>query len=74
MCGTNKGVSSGVLDSVSIDGNIEDAFVRTAAAAPAGEGFPRQGFSYTETIKIIPGLSFTNIPVNLVGTFKDIRL
>ncbi|KAJ7070643.1 hypothetical protein C8F01DRAFT_387550 [Mycena amicta] len=63
--------SSGVLDSVNVDGNLEDASVRTLAAAPAGEGFARQGFTYTETIKLIPGLSFTNIAVNLVGTFTS---
>ncbi|KAJ7780920.1 hypothetical protein B0H16DRAFT_1877743 [Mycena metata] len=61
--------STQTLDSVNVDGNLEDAFVRTAPAAPVGQGFPRQQFSFTETIKIIPGLSFTDIPVQLSGTY-----
>ncbi|KAJ6500877.1 hypothetical protein C8R45DRAFT_979411 [Mycena sanguinolenta] len=59
----------GVLDSVSIDGPLEDAFVRTAPAAPAGQGFPRQHFSYIETITIIPGLPFFDVVVHLNGTY-----
>lgn len=59
----------GAADSVNVDGNLEDAFVRTAAAAPAGQGFPRQHFSYVETIKIIPGLSFLDVVVHLDGTY-----
>ncbi|KAJ6500880.1 hypothetical protein C8R45DRAFT_82803 [Mycena sanguinolenta] len=59
----------GVLDSVSIDGPLEDAFVRTAPAAPAGQGFPRQHFSYIETITTIPGLSFLDVVVHLNGTY-----
>ncbi|KAJ7212620.1 hypothetical protein GGX14DRAFT_620918 [Mycena pura] len=69
ILGTNQGLGAHVLlasitsdllegaaDSVNVNGNLEDAFVRTAAAAPAGQGFPRQHFSCIETIKIIPGL------------------
>ncbi|KAJ6456729.1 hypothetical protein C8R45DRAFT_844759, partial [Mycena sanguinolenta] len=53
----------GAADSVNISGNLEDA------AAPAGQGFPRQHFSYIETIKIIPGLSFLDVVVHLDGTY-----
>ncbi|KAJ6500879.1 hypothetical protein C8R45DRAFT_82778 [Mycena sanguinolenta] len=59
----------GVLDSVSVDGPLEDAFVRTAPAAPAGQGFPRQHFSFIETITIIPGLSSLDVVVHLNGTY-----
>ncbi|KAF7346409.1 hypothetical protein MSAN_01868800 [Mycena sanguinolenta] len=59
----------GILDSVNVDGPLEDAFARTAPAAPAGQGFPRQHFSYIETVKIIPGLSFLDIVVHLNGTY-----
>ncbi|KAJ7814079.1 hypothetical protein B0H13DRAFT_461894 [Mycena leptocephala] len=82
ILGTNQGLGphilletiasnfqSGALDSVNVDGNLEDAFVRTSPAAPAGQGFPRQHFAYVETIKIIPGLSFFDVVVNLNGTF-----
>ncbi|KAJ6471192.1 hypothetical protein DFH09DRAFT_480318 [Mycena vulgaris] len=79
ILGTNEGLGPHILlsslasdfqaltrDSVAVDGNLEDAFVRTA---PAGEGFPRQAFQYKETIKIIPGLTFLDVVVNLQGTF-----
>ncbi|KAJ7334929.1 hypothetical protein DFH08DRAFT_879660 [Mycena albidolilacea] len=82
ILGTNQGLGAHILlesiasdfeegaaDSVNVDGNLEDAFVRTAAAAPAGQGFPRQHFSYIETIKIIPGLSFLDVVVHLDGTY-----
>jgi hypothetical protein len=82
ILGTNQGLGphilletiasnfqSGALDSVNVDGNLEDAFVRTSPAAPAGQGFPRQHFAYVETIKIVPGLSFFDVVVNLNGTF-----
>ncbi|KAH8794609.1 hypothetical protein DL96DRAFT_1305692 [Flagelloscypha sp. PMI_526] len=82
VLGTNEGLEKHILlssiasdfqslnkDSVTVQGNLEDNFVRTQPAAAEGEGLPRQGFKYKETIKIIPGLSFTDIPVNLQGTF-----
>ncbi|KAJ7167475.1 hypothetical protein C8R46DRAFT_1093121 [Mycena filopes] len=76
VLGTNEGLGKWILLSdiatrLAFTGNLEDAFVRLApAAAAAGQGtFPRQAFTYTETIKIIPGLSFTDIPVHLAGTF-----
>ncbi|KAF7375491.1 hypothetical protein MSAN_00437100 [Mycena sanguinolenta] len=59
----------GVLDSVNVEGPLEDAFVRTALAAPPGQGFPRQHFTYIETIKIIPCLQFLDIVVHLTGTY-----
>ncbi|KAJ6567011.1 hypothetical protein B0H19DRAFT_716775 [Mycena capillaripes] len=82
ILGTNQGLGphillesiasdfqASALDSVNIGGNLEDAFARTLPAAPAGQGFPRQHFQYVETIKIIPGLSFLDVVVNLNGTF-----
>ncbi|KAJ6525223.1 hypothetical protein DFH09DRAFT_1188589 [Mycena vulgaris] len=79
ILGTNEGLSRTILvsslasdfetlanDSVAVDGNLEDAFARTA---PAGEVFPRQAFKYKETIKIIPGLTFLDVAVHLQGTF-----
>ncbi|KAJ7153554.1 hypothetical protein C8R43DRAFT_1126833 [Mycena crocata] len=53
-------------DTVTVDGKLEDAFVRTA---PAGDGLPRQAFKYKETVKIIPGISLFDVVVNLEGTF-----
>ncbi|KAF7307337.1 hypothetical protein MIND_00527700 [Mycena indigotica] len=63
--------AAGKLDTVAVSGPLEKAFVRTLPSGPAGKGFERQAFSYTETIKIIPGLDFTNIVVNLAGTFTS---
>ncbi|KAJ7498058.1 hypothetical protein B0H11DRAFT_1998456 [Mycena galericulata] len=84
VLGTNQGLGpsillesiasdfqAGALDSVIVNGDLEDAFVRTDPAAPAGQGLPRQHFQYVETIKIIPGLSFLNVVVNLNGTFTS---
>ncbi|KAJ7497630.1 hypothetical protein FB451DRAFT_1550452 [Mycena latifolia] len=83
ILGTNEGLGPHILlsslasdfvaltqDNVTVSGNLEDAFVRTAPAVAAGAGtFPRQNFKYKETIKIIPGLSFLDVVVNLQGTF-----
>ncbi|KAJ7044650.1 hypothetical protein C8F04DRAFT_1069062 [Mycena alexandri] len=81
VLGTNEGLgkwillesiasnfSTQTLDTVNVNGNLEDA-VHLAPAAQGGQGFPRQAFTFTETVKIIPGLSFTDIPVQLTGTF-----
>ncbi|KAJ7077299.1 hypothetical protein B0H15DRAFT_862149 [Mycena belliarum] len=82
ILGTNEGLGPHILlssiasgfqaltkDTVAVSGNLEDAFVRTLAADSAGAGFPRQGFQYKETVKIIPGVKFLDIVVNLKGTF-----
>ncbi|KAF7302677.1 hypothetical protein HMN09_00902300 [Mycena chlorophos] len=77
--------SMGKLDAVAVDGKVEDASVRTQEGVEmvteGGEEeeeeedtekqtrFPRQGFSYTETVGIIPGLHFTDVVVKLEGTF-----
>ena len=57
------------LDSVQVQGNIEDTFVRLSDAAPAGDGLPRQGFKFKETVKTFPGISALDIIVNLEGCF-----
>ncbi|KAJ7457002.1 hypothetical protein FB451DRAFT_600289 [Mycena latifolia] len=79
ILGTNEGLGAHILlsslasdfealarDAVAVDGNLEDAFVRTAAA---GEGLPRQSFTYKETVKIITGLSFLDSVIHIRGTF-----
>ncbi|KAK7024056.1 hypothetical protein R3P38DRAFT_2956411 [Favolaschia claudopus] len=63
--------NAGATDSVAVSGNLEDAFVRTAAAASDGQGLPRTQFSFIETIKIIPGLSFLDVKVHLNGTYTS---
>ncbi|KAJ7832340.1 hypothetical protein B0H14DRAFT_2803247 [Mycena olivaceomarginata] len=78
VLGTDNGLERGILfstlasgfqtlekDNVAVAGPLEDAFAATAAP----DGLPRQRFQFKETIKIIPGLSFTNVEVNLRGTF-----
>ncbi|KAJ7288197.1 hypothetical protein C8J57DRAFT_1279381 [Mycena rebaudengoi] len=79
ILGTNEGLGPHILlsslasdfealgkDTVPVAGNLEDAFVRTAAA---GDGLPRQAFKYKETVKIIPGITFLDVVINLQGTF-----
>ncbi|KAJ7035383.1 hypothetical protein C8F04DRAFT_1233643 [Mycena alexandri] len=79
VLGTDNGLERGILlstlasgfqtlekDNVAVAGPLEDAFVRTATAAP--DGLPRQRFQFKETVKIIPGLSFSYVEVNLRGT------
>ncbi|KAJ7076030.1 hypothetical protein B0H15DRAFT_865217 [Mycena belliarum] len=56
-------------DSVAVVGALEDAYVRTARAAPEGEGLPRQSFRFMETVKIVPGFAFLDVNVKLQGTF-----
>ncbi|KAJ7153328.1 hypothetical protein C8R46DRAFT_474446 [Mycena filopes] len=81
VLGTDAGLDGGILlstlasdvqtlekDAVVVEGKLEDAFVRLAPPAPDGEGWPRRGFQFKETVKIIPGLSFTNVEVHLKGT------
>ena len=56
-------------DTVDVSGPLEDALVRTAPASTTNEAsFPRQHFSFKETIKLVPGLSFLDIVVELQGT------
>jgi len=55
-------------DTVDVSGPLEDAVVRVTPASTNGTGFPRQHYTYKETIKIIPGLTFLDVVVDLPGT------
>ncbi|KAJ7732986.1 hypothetical protein B0H16DRAFT_171974 [Mycena metata] len=79
VLGTDNGLDRGILlsslasdfqtlekDTVAVAGPLEDAFVRTTIGVP--DGLPRQSFQFKETVKIIPGVSFMNVEVNMKGT------
>ncbi|KAJ7733666.1 hypothetical protein B0H16DRAFT_1732218 [Mycena metata] len=79
VLGTDNGLHRGILlsslasdfqtlekDTVAVAGPLEDAFVRTTIGAP--DGLPRQSFQFKETVKIIHGVSFMNVEVNMKGT------
>ncbi|KZV89790.1 hypothetical protein EXIGLDRAFT_771387 [Exidia glandulosa HHB12029] len=55
-------------DTVDVAGPLEDTIVRAVPASANGTGFPRQHYTYKETIKIIPGISLFDIVVDLPGT------
>ncbi|KAJ7614961.1 hypothetical protein FB45DRAFT_758265, partial [Roridomyces roridus] len=51
-------------DTVTVEGKLFDASVRTAPYS--NSGFPRQAFIFKETIKILPGF---NLHIGVQGTF-----
>lgn len=78
ILGTDEGLGPSVLlsslasdfkllkrDTVPTQGKLEDAHLRTT---PGGPGLPRQGFSITETMKVVPGVSFLDVHINVEGT------